>query len=81
MAVAMVSACRSAEAKRIREERAAAERHAEQIVHERYAVFDAKRREQEAIIAEQEAAEDLKVLEAAEKQTVAVKKARKKKDA
>lgn len=54
---------------------------AEQIAHERYATFDANRREQEAILAEREAAEDLKVLEAAEKTAVAVKKTRKKKDA
>jgi len=54
---------------------------AEQIAHERYATFDANRREQEAILAEREAAEDLKVLEAAEKTAVAVKKMRKKKDA
>ena len=54
---------------------------AEKIAHERYATFDANRREQEAILSEREAAEDLKVLEAAEKTAVAVKKTRKKKDA
>lgn len=54
---------------------------AEQIAHEHYATFDANRRKQEAILAEREAAEDLKVLEAAEKTAVAVKKTRKKKDA
>lgn len=37
--------------------------HAAQIVHERYATFDLQRREQESILAEQEAANDLKELE------------------
>lgn len=51
---------------------------AEQIAHERYATFDAVRREQEAVLAEREAAEDLKQLE---KQIEAKKTGKKKKDA